>query len=118
MMDEGNRVQPVETAEWDLQPARVRLPFRILGAALVPLFILPVLMGIYTAVEALRAGHWRDAASMAGFAAAMAFFMTMQGRKILRAVRTGVDPDSEDRMLQEASSRAMLAAVRGTDPGE
>jgi len=114
MSDTGNTIERVELDEQLPRAARIPLPVRVLGVGVAAAMFLTPLLVIYGIVDSLRGGDWSGVGTMAAFAGAMATAAATWGRKILRAVRTGVDPDGEKRVLEEASSRALLAAVQRT----
>jgi len=106
MSEVENTIVPVETGT-ELQPARVRTPFRVLGYLLAPLLMAGSLFALYEIVRGILAGTWSELPE----ALMMALVGPLVGWRIWRAARTGIDPASERKVLEEASSRAMLAAM-------
>ena len=113
-----NSIERIEMREQLPEAAPVRLPIRVIGIGVAAAIFVSPLLALWGAVDSLLAGDRSGAGSLVAFGAVMATFAATWGRKILRAVRTGVDPDSEERLLLEASSRAMLTAVRRTEPAD
>jgi len=107
----ANVLERVETEVEGVQELQMRRPFRIMlhGIGLLMLAGVP-LAALMLMVTGLSHGDWNQVALCL---AAMAFSVTRAspGWLLIRAARSGVDPRSEDRALEEAESRAMLAAV-------
>lgn len=99
-------------------PARVRMPFRVLGALVgAPFFAVPA-YAVWQLVSSILHRQWSDVPTLVGLAGAFSLMIPM-GLKMIRAARTGLDPFSEARVMEAEASRAMLEAVKrtGTQPG-
>jgi hypothetical protein len=109
-----NRIESVGISGDAIRPVPIRAPFRVLAYALGPFLLFTPLLVLYEAARSLLDGQWHEAGWTFGFFLSMLLALPM-GWKMLRAARTGVDPDSEDRAIEAASSRALLEAVKRTE---
>lgn len=99
-------------------PARIRAPFRVLAVLAAPVMIAGPIAMVWRTLLAIAHGNWSDAVMCLGFVAPFGFAYASVW-KVVRAGLSGHDPYSEDRLMEEAASRAMLEAVErtGSQPG-
>jgi len=111
-----NQVVRAEGELEGVQRLPMRMPFRVLLGGIGALLVvgMPV-FAVCLLVSAFAAGGWTEARGSLLLACGMSMCGQLPGWMFIRAARTGVDPESEDRALERAASRAMLAAVEPAD---